>query len=248
MSPTPEELVALQDTLYASRNPTRRWLHQTRKSWIEDAIERAGPGARALEVGPGSGVYLPALKASFESVTAMDIESAHLEHLEPSHANVRFVQDDITAPAELSDPFDLVLCSEVVEHIPDSAAALRGISELLRAGGTLILSTPQRFSPLELASKIAFLPGIVQIVRAIYREPILKQGHTNLMTRSTVRRQLENAGFGIEIEHLSGVYVPFMAEFTGKVGLGIARWAESGLRGTPLAWTLWTQYYVAKKL
>ncbi len=73
-SPSAEDLVALQDTLYDSRNPTRRWLHRSRRAYIEEAIEAAGPGQSALEVGPGSGVYLPALQRSFVEVTAADIE------------------------------------------------------------------------------------------------------------------------------------------------------------------------------
>jgi 2-polyprenyl-3-methyl-5-hydroxy-6-metoxy-1,4-benzoquinol methylase len=144
--------------------------------------------------------------------------------------------------------FDFVLCSEVVEHIPDSVAALRGIASLLEPGGTLVLSTPQRYSPLELASKIAFLPAVVSIVRAIYREPVLKQGHINLMTRRTVRRQLAEAGFRIRAEHLSGMYVPLVAEFGGRPGLAAARALERIVQDSPLSGLLWTQYYVATRV
>jgi len=94
---------------------------------------------------------------------------------------------------------------------------------------------------------VAFLPGVVQLVRMVYREPVMKQGHINLMTRTTVRRQLTEAGFRIRREHLSGVYVPVMAEFGGRVGLAVARRLESLLRRTPLRWLLWTQYYVAER-
>ena len=174
-SPSAEDLVALQNTLYDSRNPTRRWLHRSRRAYIEEAIETVGPGQSALEVGPGSGVYLPALQRSFDEVTAADIEQAHLEHLIPRFPDVRFVRDDIAKSSLDIDTFELVLCSEVVEHIPDSLSALQGIHRVMKRGGTLILSTPQRYSPLELASKVAFLPGVVQVVRWIYREPILKQ-------------------------------------------------------------------------
>ena len=239
------ELVALQETIYTSRNPTRRWLHVTRKEWVEAVIAELGGDGAALEVGPGSGVYLPALLEAFATVTATDVERAHLEHLEPRFPDVRFVEGDITRPAEGEGPFDLILCSEVVEHIPDSGAALRGMARLLRPGGVLILSTPQRYSPLEITSKVAFLPGIVQLVRAVYREPVLKQGHINLMTRRTVRRQLAEAGFRIEREFLSGVYLPFVAEFGGSAGLALARRMEQALRGSPFAWLLWTQYYIA---
>ena len=84
----------------------------------------------------------------------------------------------------------MVLCSEVVEHIPDSAAALRAMHALLRPGGLLVLSTPQRHSPLEVAGRVAFLPGIVTLVRAVYREPILATGHINLLTAREARLQL----------------------------------------------------------
>jgi 2-polyprenyl-3-methyl-5-hydroxy-6-metoxy-1,4-benzoquinol methylase len=244
----PDELVALQETLYTSRNPTRRWLHTSRKAWIEAQIAAAGPGRSALEVGPGSGVYLPALLKAFEKVSAVDIERAHLDHLGPRFPEVRLIEADVTAPIDSMGTFDFVLCSEVVEHIPDSAAALRGIASLLEPGGTLVLSTPQRYSPLELASKIAFLPGVVSIVRAIYREPVLKQGHINLMTRRTVRRQLAEAGFRIRAEHLSGMYVPLVAEFGGRPGLAAARALERIVQDSPLSGLLWTQYYVATRV
>ena len=205
------------------------------------------PGQTALEVGPGSGVYLQALQRSFDEVTAADIERAHLEHLIPRFPDVRFVGDDITKSSLDTETFELVLCSEVVEHIPDSLSALHGIHRVMKRGGTLILSTPQRYSPLELASKVAFLPGVVQVVRWIYREPILKQGHINLMTRRTVRNQLNQAGFQIEREHLSGVYIPLLAEFGGALGRRVTEAMEGILRPGPLGWMLWTQYYVATK-
>ncbi|MCJ7627768.1 MAG: class I SAM-dependent methyltransferase [Longimicrobiales bacterium] len=242
-----QELVDLQRTLYASGNPTRRWLHLARKSWVEGQVRRAALRERALEVGPGSGVYLPVLQESFSRVSATDVEPAHLADLRPRFPDVELILDDITSSRLEPASFDLILCSEVVEHIPDSPRAIRGMFELLRPGGTLILSTPQRYSPLELASKVAFLPGIVELVRRVYKEPVLRQGHINLMTRGEVRCQLENAGFRIGKEHFSGLYVPLLAEFGGHRGVGMARALEDLFRGSPLQWLLWTQCYVSEK-
>ena len=39
---TAAELVALQETLYRSGNPTRRWLHCIRRDWIFAALRRQG--------------------------------------------------------------------------------------------------------------------------------------------------------------------------------------------------------------
>src|SRR6266481_1664699 len=79
------ELLALLETLYSSRNPTRRWLHCTRRDWIIAKLRecaRIRPG-RALEVGFGAGVYLPALCESYREVVATDLDQAHLNHARP---------------------------------------------------------------------------------------------------------------------------------------------------------------------
>jgi len=248
---TAHELLELQQTLYASKNPTRRWLHCVRRDWIFDAIQRYGtahPG-RALEIGPGSGLYLPLLANRFQEVIAADIEDAYLNHantLVAAHPNLRPVVDDITRSRLPQRSFDLILCTEVVEHIADSARAIAEMHRLLKPGGFLILSTPQRYSPLELTAKIAFLPGIVDVVRMIYREPVLEMGHINLLTTVQVTAQLERPGFKIREQHKSGVYVPLLAEFAGTAGLRLEQWLEPRLRDSPLAWLLWTQYFVAE--
>jgi 2-polyprenyl-3-methyl-5-hydroxy-6-metoxy-1,4-benzoquinol methylase len=254
--PKPEiaesELVKLQQTLYSSKNPTRRWLHCTRRDWIINAIEQAafeGRNERALEIGPGSGIYLPILANHFKEVIASDIESDYLKYaetLKERHSNLHLLIDDITNTQLPTASFDVILCTEVIEHIPNSRAALASMKRLLKPNGVLILSTPQKWSPLEVAAKIAFLPGIIDIVRLIYREPILETGHINLLTEKQATRQLQQAGFNICKRYKSGLYIPLIAEFTGNLGLKLEKWLESKLYGGPLDWLLWTQYYIAK--
>jgi SAM-dependent methyltransferase len=247
------ELVELQEAIYTSKNPTRRWLHCTRRDWIMGALRRyshEGQRDQALEVGPGSGIYLPVLAGLYKGVIASDVEEAYLKHgnaLIASYPNLSLVTDDITHTKLPKDRFDLILCTEVIEHITDSAAAISGMYSLLKTGGVLVLSTPQRWSPLELTSKIAFMPGIISLVRLIYNEPIFETGHINLMTDVQVTEQLEGAGFRISERFKSGMYLPLIAEFMGQPGLRLELWLESKLRNGSMDWLLWEQYYIAKK-
>jgi SAM-dependent methyltransferase len=248
---TRDKLVELQETLYRSSNPTRRWLHCSRRDWIINAIENTPrPGNQAaLEVGPASGVYLPTLARLFEKVVAVDIEEAYLSHVSSVTAmfpNLSVRVDDITESELPDQAFDLVLCTEVVEHIPDSQPAIREMRRILKPGGVLVLSTPQRYSPLELTGKIAFLPGIIEVVRLIYKEPVLKTGHINLMTAAEMTRQLTGVGFSIDASHKSGVYIPLLAEFAGETALRIEQWFERHLYGGRFDGLLWTQYYIAR--
>lgn len=244
-------LLELQHALYSSRNPTRRWLHCTRRDWIVAAVRRYGAAGagRALEIGPGSGVYLSVLADVFADVGAVDIEAAFLEQARTIAArfpNIWVQVDDITRSRLSPASFDVILCTEVIEHLADSAGAIATMRRLLVPGGHLILSTPQRYSPLELAAKVAFLPGVISVVRRIYREPILETGHINLLTAREVEKQLEQAGLRIRERHKSGLYVPLLAEFAGEPGLRLEQSLERAIRGSRLDGLLWTQYYVAQ--
>lgn len=245
------EIIDLQRTLYTSRNPTRRWLHTSRRDVIIDALRRCalrGVRGQALEVGFGSGVYLSTLAEHFDRVVGSDVELTYFDHAKPlalNYPNVSLVCDDITHTKLPRSSFDVVLCTEVVEHIPDSTVALTNMHDLLKPGGTLVLSTPQPYCPLEIAAKIAFLPGIINLVRLIYQEPILETGHRNLMSSQEVVGQLERAGFTIRESFKSGMYLPFIAEFADQRGLQLEKWLEGKLKRGPLDWLLWTQYYIA---
>jgi 2-polyprenyl-3-methyl-5-hydroxy-6-metoxy-1,4-benzoquinol methylase len=193
-------------------------------------------------------VYLSTLAEQFEQVVGSDVESIYLNHSKPltlKFSNMSLVYDDITRTKLPRSSFDVVLCTEVVEHISYSAAALANMHDLLKPGGTLVLSTPQPYCPLEIAAKIAFLPGIIHMVRLIYQEPILETGHINLMSPQKVVGQLERAGFTIRETLRSGMYLPFIAEFGGERGLQLEQWLEGIFKRGPLDRLLWTQYYIA---
>jgi SAM-dependent methyltransferase len=248
---TKSELLPLLETLYESSNPTRRWLHCSRREWIVGQLRscaRERPG-RAIEIGFGAGVYLPALAESFSEVMASDLDQAHLDHARPiaaKYPNLELVRDDILDSKLPAHRFSVALCSEVIEHIPDTARVLAGLHRLLEPGGLLLLSTPQRWSLMEMAAKIAFLPGIGGIVRRIYGEAVFDMEHTNLMTAPETERQLSRAGFRIRERHKSGMYIPLVAEFSGERGRIFEEWLERRVRGRALDSLLWTQYYVAE--
>ena len=55
---------------------------------------------------------------------------------------------DISAMPSVPDQsFDVVICCDVLEHVPDDASAFREICRVLRPGGTAILTVPQMDPP-----------------------------------------------------------------------------------------------------
>jgi SAM-dependent methyltransferase len=244
--------VAAQEALYLSRNPTRRWLHVARRKWVLNAVRDYTKRrySRALEVGPGGGTYLPSLIASSERVTALDRERVFLEHaraLKTRHPNLDLVVGNITECGMRSGAFQLILCSEVIEHVADSRSAFRELHRLLAPEGVLILTTPQRFSLLEQLSRIAYLPGVIRLAQWFYDEPVWDDGHVCLMTEGELRQRLDEVGLAVVEQRKMGVYIPLVAEFGRASALRLAKRLERRMQSGRLSWLLWTQCYVLKK-
>jgi len=246
-------LVEHQQTLYNSRNYTRRRLHRQRYAWVANAIAEYAPQApsrKAIEYGPGSGIYLPVIARHFTEVSAADIEMAYLAGVSLMAERIpglRLIRDDVTHSDLPANAFGLVLCSEVLEHVASPELALKTLYRILQPGGIAIVTTPQHYSLMEMSCKVAFLPGVIQLVRHIYREPILETGHISLRTNGAFRAAIADAGLVVLSADRFGLYLPLIAEFGGEAGGRMIAAAENRIRHTALDWLLWTQAYVLKK-
>lgn len=81
-----------------------------------------------------------------------DYKTQDFKKLTPAQAKWSEAADygDIDYVSDISDipvpdgSFDVVLCTEVLEHVPEPIDAIREISRILRPGGRLLLTAPQR--------------------------------------------------------------------------------------------------------
>lgn len=242
----------VQDALYASGNPTRRRLHRRRRNWILGRIAAWTPrtaGGAALEVGPGGGGCLPDLCRRFTRVVASDVAEPFLQRarsLAGRFANLAVAADDIAATRHASASFDLVLCSEVLEHLPRPQPALAGLARVLAPGGVLILTTPQAWSTVELGGRLLHLPGVPWLLRRLYREPVEDLRHVSLCTAGRLRRRFAAAGLAVVESARFGLYLPLLAECGGRWGSRRAASLEDAVaRAAP--GLLWTQAYVLRR-
>jgi ubiquinone/menaquinone biosynthesis C-methylase UbiE len=117
-----------------------------RHAWVTRVLAALPDGIRLLDAGAGSGRYAP-LCARFDYV-AQDFgryegtgDGRGLHTGARDHGGLHLVCD-ITAIPEPDAGFDAVLCTEVLEHLPDPLAALAELARLLRPGGVLVLTAP----------------------------------------------------------------------------------------------------------
>ena len=105
-------------------------------------------GLSALDVGCGAGLLSEPLARVGAQVTGIDPAPGNVaaarQHAEAAGLSVDYRPDTVEAVAEAGGRFDLVLALEVVEHVGDVDAFLRGCAAALAPGGLLLLSTINR--------------------------------------------------------------------------------------------------------
>ncbi len=103
-------------------------------------------GKRVLDIACGVG-YGSRLLADAGALTVdgVDIQPAVIAYASEHYAApaIRFQVGDITEFCG-SYPYDLIVCFETIEHVPDFRRALGQLYQQLAEGGTLIISSPNR--------------------------------------------------------------------------------------------------------
>jgi SAM-dependent methyltransferase len=134
---------ALRGSAKGRRNITKRL----------EAIGTLGilAGERCLDVGCATGDYTEEIAHNFERVDAIDVERNRLDvfRQERRLRNVVVAEMSVYSMDFEDGTFDAVTLIEVLEHLERPADALAQVSRVLRPGGQLFITTPNRLWPFE---------------------------------------------------------------------------------------------------
>ncbi len=126
-------------------------------------------GKRALDVGCGAGLLAEPLARLGAAVTGVDAAPENIgaarAHAAASGLKIEYRAGGIEAIAGAR--FDLVTSMEVLEHVADPAAFVRGLAGAVAEGGLLVLSTPNR-TPLSRIALITLGEGSGAIPRGTH--------------------------------------------------------------------------------
>lgn len=116
------------------------WAWERRRALL---LGEARPGERVLDLGCGAGRFVAALRAAGADPVGVEIAEAALERARRNApgADLRAIEPDGSLPLEHAS-VDLVWCSEVLEHVADTAHALLEARRVLRPGGRLLVTVP----------------------------------------------------------------------------------------------------------
>ena len=118
--------------------PLQRYWQRARHRVILGFVAEACPHdcVAILDIGCGSGRIIQNLPDAI----GLDVLLPKLRFLRDRHR--RLVQGTVFALPFPSEHFEAIICSEVLEHIPDHPQVFQELTRVLRPGGTLILGTP----------------------------------------------------------------------------------------------------------
>jgi len=166
------------------------------------AVKRKGP-LRILDNGCGSALMARQLANMGYRVTGSDI-SEELLRLVPKTDNLELVACDSGSLPFKSSEFDYVICSEVLEHLKETAPAIREIRRVLKDDGLAIISVPNLFCYDSLEGNYGLVSkpiGVANLIlRRIGKAPIYPYGHNTHLHKMFPwqwKRLLESCGLEV---------------------------------------------------
>lgn len=148
-------------------------------------------GTRVLDIGCGTGALCGAFKRRGCEVVGCDLSETGLDLARKTFPGCRFEHMGV---GELSlqrlgeAPFDLVVSTEVIEHLYAPKKLAHAAFEALRPGGRFIVTTPYHGYLKNLAISMFNHWDI-------HADPLWDGGHVKLFSRKTLIRLLGEAGF-----------------------------------------------------
>jgi 2-polyprenyl-3-methyl-5-hydroxy-6-metoxy-1,4-benzoquinol methylase len=120
------------------------WYYEERRSDMVAALPR--PLGRVLDVGCGAGTVGAELRADADRLVGIEIDAAAAERASRVYDEV-IVGSVETVVGNLDEPFDTILCYDVLEHLVDPWRVLDDLYSIAAAGARLHVSVPNARHP-----------------------------------------------------------------------------------------------------
>lgn len=122
---------------------SKHWWFVSKREFLRITIDRfVGKlkGKKVLDVGCGTGGVLQMLEGLGAEAEGVDVSQAALEYCR--HKNLKVTLGDGAKLPYPDSVFDLVISSDVLEHIENDVTAVAEIKRVLKPGGVLIATVP----------------------------------------------------------------------------------------------------------
>ena len=153
------------------------------------------PEGTMLDLGCGEGRHIFGLMEKFPDLKCIGLDP-HIESLDKAFEGLKFLESISNSKTNFlsgsayslpfsDDSFDLVVCSEVLEHLHDYKDAIKEINRVLKPGGQFLASVPAEFP-----EKICWL-----LSEAYQNQP---GGHLRIFKKNELIKEVAEHNFSFE--------------------------------------------------
>lgn len=123
-----------------------------------------------LDIGSSTGIMDNILARSFKKVIGTDVDTEAIKFAKNSfhRRNLFFFVKDAMQLDLPSNSFDVVICAQVYEHVPDVKKLFNEIYRVLKPGGACYLAALNKYWPIEPHYKLLFLSWLPKSIANIY--------------------------------------------------------------------------------
>ncbi|MBN1902354.1 class I SAM-dependent methyltransferase [Candidatus Sumerlaeota bacterium] len=183
---------------------------QHRSRIISDLIPDNSKGEVALDIGSGPGFFTRILTEKGWNAHVVDVDEGNLEEAQ-KFASRTFHGDAVNILQNLPDnSYDFILSLEIIEHLDknNGRKLLYHIHRILKPGGALLISTPNRFSP------EGWIGGFASILSGKKKAwNAWDSSHVHIYSSMELIGLLKKSGF--RIDHVTGFW--FGARISRKI-------------------------------
>ena len=119
---------------------------ETMVAVLDDYFDYPLTKLRILDIGGSTGIIDNYLAEHFGSVTGVDIDEKAVAFANENFrkTNLFFHHGDAMSMDVADEMYDVVICSQIYEHVPDSKSMIREIYRVLRPGGICYFAATSR--------------------------------------------------------------------------------------------------------
>lgn len=156
---------------------------------IELAVTDKSSDLKVLDIGCGQGHITCKIHEALPhaEISGLDYSLSAIDYAASHYPGIDFSVANVYQPPYLENHFDIVVCNNVWEHLPDPVFLLSGISRITKPGGYLIISTPSRYR-------------LENLAKALLGKPVsfMATNHVTEYSVGQVIEQLRFADFTVE--------------------------------------------------
>jgi len=163
-------------------------------------------GTKVLDLGCGNGTFLSLFQDRRWKLYGSDFSPTGIEIARENFPNIEFFLADASAPTgeilERVGQAELIVSTEVIEHLYDPRGFIANARALLKTGGTILLTTPYHGYLKNLS--LALMGKMDEHFTVLW-----DHGHIKFWSRKTLKKLLEEAGF-VDLEFSGAGRFPWL--------------------------------------